>query len=315
MGAKLTPRKFLKADRQRQLAEQAISLEREHGVVGDVQRAEEVEENRRPYRGVPAGLVDDERASWLQLSPRRNRWREVAEYDRKVAELDAESQRVREQATAVHEQLRDAPAADHDARARWIAKGRPGRPPTASVPELERQRDDLQAELDALDHLRRETLGEKGSCVQRHRSRLARDAEKYTEQAARRYRQLVDDLEQARVDLSDARSTSLWVRLYPNEPNLLSVPRRGFAGDLRRPLTRAGLSGPIATEHVFDLLRVDVDWLEHAASLEQRKLLGEKREQDAVWLDTEEGEAWRRQQQTENAERIKRAQRAGTGWE
>jgi len=103
--------------------------------------------------------------------------------------------------------------------------------------------------------------------------------------------------------------------LYPNQPNLLSVPRRGFAGDLRKPLTRAGLSGSIATEHVFDLLRADVDWLEHAASSEQRQALGEKRESDAVWLDTEEGEAWRQRQQIENNQRIARAQRSGTWWE
>jgi hypothetical protein len=33
-----------------------------------------------------------------------------------------------------------------------------------------------------------------------------------------------------------------------------------------------------------------------------------------VWLDTEEGEAWRQRQQIENNERIARARRAVTEW-
>src|SRR3954451_17552983 len=265
------------------------------------------------YPDTPAGLLDvhQEESTWRLFSPKRRR-DDIAAFDNRVLELHKRVEAVMAQAAAVREELRLAPERDAEALAEAQLSG--GKHPAPTVPGPEEQRDNLERELAGLDAAIAKVGAEKVDYVDRHRKRFTKDAEKHTENAARRYRQLVDELEQARADLSDARSTSLRTMLYPNQPNLLSVPRRGFAGDLRKPLTRAGLSGSIATEHVFDLLRADVDWLEHAASSEQRQALGEKRESDAVWLDTEEGEAWRQRQQVENNQRIARAQRAVTEW-
>ena len=132
------------------------------------------------------------------------------------------------------------------------------------MPGLEDRRDNLERELAGLDAARAKVGAEKVDYVQRHRKRLTKDAEKHADQAARRYRQLVDELERARVDLSDARSKSLWAALFPNEPNLA---QRSSSRLCRRPAQAADPRGPgraDRTEHVFDLLRVDVDWLEHA---------------------------------------------------
>jgi hypothetical protein len=269
----------------------------------------------RNYPDAPPGYlaVPAEESAWRRFSPKRRGWQDVAAFDDRVLELDKRAEAVRAQSATVHEQLLLAPKRDAEALADAQLSG--GKNPVPTVPGLKEQRDSLERELAGLGAANAKVLAEKVDYVQRHRKRLTKDAEKHTEQAARRYRQLVDELERARADLSDARSTTLWAQLYPGQTNLLSVPRRGFAGDLRQPLTRAGLSGSITTEHVFDLLRVDADWLEHAASSEQRQAVGEKRESDAVWLDTEEGEKWRQRQQIENNERIARARRQGTWWE
>jgi hypothetical protein len=213
-------------------------------------------------------------------------------------------------AADVHEHLVGAPREDADRLAEWQLRGK-GTRPQPSVPDLERQRDHLQAEIAGLDRARARVLEDKARFVATHGRLPVKDGEKATEQAARRYHALVDELEKARGDLYEARGATLWASLYPREPQLLDVPRRGLAGDLRQPLSKAGFMGQVKPEQVIEVLHEDARWLEHAASPEQRQALGEQSEIGAVWEDTPEGQAHRQREAAENAKRIERARWRG----
>src|SRR5829696_10478650 len=77
--------------------------------------------------------------SWLaRLSPRRNRWRDVAEFDERIAKLEQRQADIGREIGELEERLRQAPAAHEQRLAEWIAAGERGDRPLSEAPELER---------------------------------------------------------------------------------------------------------------------------------------------------------------------------------
>jgi hypothetical protein len=91
-GAADTHDKFAKASREhdREL------LQRQGRQVAEDSQQQTRDDRMAPFAGVPAELVDEEQTAWRRLSPRRNRWRDVATYDEQVRELDARAQAVQQ---------------------------------------------------------------------------------------------------------------------------------------------------------------------------------------------------------------------------
>ena len=266
---------------------------------------------------LPPRLLDDSRHSVLKrFSPVRNRWPEVAEFDRRVEELEQRQASLTDELQALSEQHRASVIADKQTLAEWVASENGKRPePTASA--TEQRISELEANRDALSTAVLCVLDEKAAFVVKHRRRLQRDAAKATEQAAARYEHLLSELEAARTEALEARRSQLWADLYPSELVTQDVESRLLLGGLRVkeiPWTK----DRIEIEQVLALLRADAEWTRQAQTPAQRAELSgtdPRLEGAATWADSPEGEELRRQEAREARERIKKAQQAGDGWE
>ena len=138
--------------------------------------------------------------------------------------------------------------------------------------------------------------GEKADYVAKHRKRLVKDAAKAKEEEVRARGPARRELEQARVELLEARDAELWAHLYPGEAATDVVQYRdALIGARLEPLKRIfGLTSQFKFSHVFAALRADLDFARDAASPAQRRELAGASARDprgAVWKDTPEGEA------------------------
>ena len=224
-----------------------------------------------------------------RLSPARNRWPEIAEFDERVAGL---GMRQAEKAAELAE-LRDreiaAQAADADRLASWQLDGEQGPRPAPELPEIRRQIRQRQEEWEALTRATERVLADKAAFVHEHRGRLVKDADSHADDAHRRYLDLIDQLAEARAELAASRRSTVWARLYPNREAGTEPPDQ-LAGGRRQPLEAMGLTASVAPNRVLDALKADADWLRQAATPEQKALMGEGRDPRkppaTEWSDT-----------------------------
>jgi len=242
--------------------------------------------------GLPADLVAVETNVWSRLSPARNRWPEIAAFDERVAELE-----MRQAAKA--DELRDreiaAPAADTDRLATWQLDGEKGPRPEPELPGIREQIQRRQEEWEALTRATARVLADKTAFVDKHRGRLVKEADSYASEAYARYLELVDQLAEARADLSAKRSAAVWARLYPAE-QAGRGPADTFAGGRKRPLQAMGLSANVEPRRVLDGLPADAEWLADAATPEQPAAIAgidPRKPPSTEWHDDPEAKARR----------------------
>src|SRR5215204_3890447 len=155
--------------------------------------------------------------SWLaRLSPRRNRWRDVAEFDERIAKLEQRQADIGREIGELEERLRQAPAAHEQRLAEWIAAGERGDRPLSEAPELEALLAERRADVQAVAVVIERTAQEKVDYVTRHRDRILADAAKATADAHDRYRDLVAQAAVARDELLEARKSEIWAATYPD---------------------------------------------------------------------------------------------------
>jgi hypothetical protein len=115
------------------------------------------------------------------FGPRRNRMRELAEYEERLVALEQRRAGPSEEITAVNLQLRDEPARHTAALAQWMQDSEEGDRPAPRIPELEAAIADRQAEYEAAGRIYDETLRQRAGHVARNRDRLVRDVRKEKE--------------------------------------------------------------------------------------------------------------------------------------
>ena len=265
---------------------------------------------------LPPRLLDDSRHSVLKrFSPVRNRWPEVAEFDRRVGELEQRQASLTDELRALSEQHRASVIADKQTLAEWVASEN-GKRPEPTAPATEQRIEELEANRDALSTAVLRGLDEKAAFVEQHRRRLQKDAAKATEQAAARYEHLLSELEAARTEALEARRSQLWADLYPSETITQDVESRLLLGGLRLkevPWTK----DRIEIEQVLAVLRADAEWTRQAQTPAQRAEIegtDPRLEGAAVWAGSEEDQEQQRRDQQLARERIEK-ERYSEGWE
>jgi hypothetical protein len=228
-------------------------------------RTDQVETAREP--GLPRDLVAVEENVWKRLSPFRNRWPEVAEFDTRVAELEHRQSQVSAELQQLHDRELAAPAADSQRLAAWQLDGERGDRPGPTAPAIRQEVAERQADYEALTVAIGRVLDEKASYVDQHRGKLARDADKQVEQAHARYLELIGELEAVREELSGRRRDAIWARLYPRQEAMVEPP----AGVGGHPPThkKFGLGRVYQLPEIAELLRLDASWLREAQTVEQ----------------------------------------------
>lgn len=174
--------------------------------------------------------------------------------------------------------------------ARWVADPQGDRP-AATVPAVEQRIADLRAEYDALTTAVGHVFAEKAVFVERHRGRLAKDAEKARRRAVERLQQAISNVEEARAEAVDCVAAERWAREFPGE--------RAEASSLRLALTKGGriakaipeLKTMTVASHAFEWLREDARWLDSVLEAEQQKRGELDIREDAALVSTDEGAA------------------------
>jgi hypothetical protein len=102
--------------------------------------------------GMPgiAELARYEEISRRRFSPRRLRWKDVAELDQRASEIEARVTTTAAELNDARAQLANADNADADAVSRWYDLGANGKRPEPSKPALEQRVHDLEIEHEAL---------------------------------------------------------------------------------------------------------------------------------------------------------------------
>ncbi len=296
-------------------AEWDAAIERENRELALVEMKLKAEEAKLPaFRPYPA--FDPPTSTYKRFSPTRNRWPEVADFDRRVDELERRQASLNDELRALEEQHRASGITDRERLAGWMADGN-GERPEPTAPAVEARIEELTANRDALSLAVLRVLDEKDSFVQKHRGRLTKDAGKAKTEAAVRLQQLVDELERARDEVVDLRRAELWAALYPREQASAALDEQYImCGRKARALPELSARAGIAA--LFELLREDAAFLEQVADSEQRAILEDRdprHDENTVWTDTPEGEQARKRQAKESEERIKAAQWQGSRWE
>lgn len=257
--------------------------------------------NAEPFAGADVeGFVDRgdlgraERRAWLRLPSRRS-WPDLAELDEKIAGLEQRSASVSAQLLTVREQHKRAPGGHARDLARWELAGRAGDRPVSQAKCLEGEVADLEAAHDGLEVATDELLEAKASFVERHRGRLAKDADAAVDAAHARMVRLIDELQAARVQLAENRRAALWTRLYPAAAAGQDVATTAIVGGLAKPVRELlAVDVQIDAGRLLDLLRRDADWLRAAASPQQRAAIAGNDPNrpdpaNANWVATPEG--------------------------
>jgi hypothetical protein len=237
-------------------------------------------------------FASQEQAALLRIAPRRNRWRDLLEYDERLVELEQQRAALQEDSAALRLQINQEPARHTAALARWMEEGGKGERPVSRLPELEAALVDRQADYEAAGIRYDQTLRERAEHVAKNRGRFARDVQKAKDAAAAEYRRLVDELAAKRREVLDLRATEVWAGVFPSE-TLTSEPNTqaivGARKAVQEPLLPGVQSGLMA-ESLFALLRHDVQFCAEVATVDQAaalkgvsrdKLLG----REAAWQD------------------------------
>jgi len=224
--------------------------------------------------GLPPTLDAAEAQTWRRWLPGgKVPWHELASFENEIAELEERHREVERERDEIAARLQGAPAQDTEALAGWERSGRRGARPEPSQPkfeaELKRCQDDLYALHAAIDKVSAERVAH----VEKHRSRLVREAEEAAEKAHERAVHALDEVAEAREALVQARRVSVWSRLYP-DPVIGQEPVWPQLGGGRRSvLELLGTQNLIATQHVLEALRADIDWIAGAVTSAQASKL------------------------------------------
>lgn len=236
---------------------------------------------------LPQDLAREESSALRRSSP-RSRWREIDDLDRRVAELEQRGQAASADLQRLHEDRRLAPERDARRLADWIASGESGKRPSPSAPDLDCRIEEAGRERDALARAAADVLEEKLSYVEKHRKRLVREADSQVEKTARRYEQVIGELAAVRAELAAVRHAAVWASVYPAR-SAGAAPPNTIVGGRRKVLERASITAQVLPERLWELLRDDAAYLEHALTEEQAEELGLWRDDNAVWGDTAQG--------------------------
>ena len=257
--------------------------------------------------GIPAALTGEETAL-RRLLPRRNRWPELEAFDQRVHEIEAHVVELTERSRAAHERLNVADREDAERYAAWLLN-RNGEQPEREKPRLEEERDRAERALAGAQTALGKVLEEKATFVQKHRSKLVKDAESATTDARTRYEEALAAAEDARHELVELRETTVWAELYPDcRESDIQLPRAVAGGERTRLAATLGMA--IEADKVFAALRSDAEQLEHAIPHTQlaRDRLTSVKSASAVWVNTEEGQQWQRDQRQRALARLRNPQ-------
>jgi hypothetical protein len=131
----------------------------------------------------------------------------------------------------------------------------------------------VDADRAALTEATAAVAQEKAAFVAKHRKRLARQASELVYANARRYRELVEELEQTRAAVLEARGAELFALLFPG-PLAVHEPPTALVGGLAAPMRELfGQAFVLQPRSLFELLRRDAEWLPRVAGPEQQRLL------------------------------------------
>ena len=234
--------------------------------------------------------------AFRRLSPRRNRWPDLVATDERVADVERRHGEAGQQLRELREQLANAPSADADRLASWLADQK-GPRPQSSIPALELEIAEAEAEVAGLEILVTRELAAKAEYVEKHRKRLVRDAAAQTSEEHERVIALVDQLEQARAELVGAREAALWAALYPGEQASRGPQSSLLAAGRAKPVRETlGLETAVQYGRVLKALAADADyWRDAGTTPEQRAEMTGTTEsdptRDVVWTATPEGVA------------------------
>ncbi|MBA2360786.1 MAG: hypothetical protein H0V79_07645 [Actinobacteria bacterium] len=251
-------------------------------------------------------LVEEERA--LRASrPRNRRWRALEKLDREVDRLREEQSAAVAQLHAAEQTLVNAPAHDAQTLADWLASGRPGRRPEASVYERGRERDAARLLVEAKVVELDKALQRRVEHVERHRWKMLDDARRDVVEAQERLIEKLAELPALREELLASRETLLWIASFPE--GLASWGHStAVALGLREPVERVlGTKALIQHSALLEVLQEDVAGLANSFGPEQKAKLGihEPRTplEEAMWDNDPEHLAWKRQE-LEHARRL-----------
>jgi hypothetical protein len=258
------------------------------GVVGSLEELEENSRNRFSPRSAPP---------------------DVTAFDARVAELDARREEVTARLVRLRHKLANAPQADADAIAHWIAGGEKGARPASCKPALEEEIAELTRESDGLLRASSDVLKAKVAHVKRHRARLSKAARRRVDQAHARVVELIGDLGPAREQLVAAREEQLWAETYPSDEAAQMPQFTQLAGGDGHTTTAAGLTGVTPIARLHEALLADADWVTAAATAKHREIIDGRPQAEsgaAHWAGSPEHEAALRAEREQYREAYKR---------
>lgn len=234
-----------------------------------------------------------------RLSPRRNRWRDIAAFDERVAELERRRTEIAAQIADLHTRAQTAAATHEEQLAAWFAAGSTKDRPVSEVPALEQEIADRHADAEAAARAIDTVLAEKHAYVEQHRPKLQAEAAKATAAARQRYLAAVEEARQARTDLIEQRAEELWVAAFPDPA---ASEQAGFPValclGLKAPVAEflPGQTAQIPAAGVFDVLARDAETVAAMATGRQAELLGAKKQRspltEAMWTQEPDYQDW-----------------------
>jgi hypothetical protein len=252
-------------------ATKAAVLTHEAAARAEAARREINERFPTDHEQMVRALASQEQSAMLRIGPRRNRWKELHDFEQGLVEIEQRRTVLLEDLTALNLELANEPQRHTAALAEWMAAGEQGERPLSRVPALEAEKTERQAECDALGIRYDQMLRERAEHVQKNRRRLVADVDKQKQAAAAEYARLVDELQAKRQELLELRATELWCALFPSELLQLQPNTQNLAGASKRvqgPLL-LGVEAPLPAANLFELLRADVRFCESVATVEQ----------------------------------------------
>ena len=211
---------------------------------------------------MPLDLASAETSALRSLSPRRNRWPEVAAFDERVTEFRQRQAEINAELADLRERLRTAPAADTEALAEWQLDGQKEPRPEPQVPALEEAIARLEADFAGAEAAVAQVLEQKERYVEKHRKRLVREADRRTEEKHAERNHLLERVAETRQELADLRAATVWASLYPAREAGQTVRDQLLAGGLRQPVERTlAITSQVQFDAVIAALKADAAWL------------------------------------------------------
>jgi hypothetical protein len=218
-------------------------------------------------------LEGSEQSFLSRLSPKRNPWPELAVFDTRLAQLDGKYEQAGLELQRLATALSETEQADRLRLSEWHAAGGKGGRPEPQAPALREQIEEVNADRQAITQATATVAQDKAAFVSRHRKRLAKQANELVSSSTRRYQELIEELEQTRAAVLEARGAELYAQLFPG-PLAVHEPPAALVGGHAAPMRELlGQAVVIQPRSLFELLRRDAQSLPQAASPEQQRLL------------------------------------------